>query len=77
MELSLRGVLRNFGLKLGRVSKGRWEARVRELIAGNAMLEAASEPILRARADLRRELMPGWKRLVRNLASRRSGCAAC
>ena len=41
MELSLRGVLRNFGLKLGAVSKGRWEARVRELIAGNAMLEAA------------------------------------
>ena len=40
MELSLRGVLRNFGLKLGKVSKGRWEARVRELISGNAMLEA-------------------------------------
>ncbi len=56
MELSLRGVLRNFGLKLGQVSKGRYEARVRELIAGNAMLEAAAEPILRARAALRREL---------------------
>ena len=26
MELSLRGVLRNFGLKLGQVSKGRYEA---------------------------------------------------
>ena len=45
MELSLRGLLRNFGLKLGAVSKGRWEARVRELIAGNAMLEAAAELI--------------------------------
>ncbi|MYF29584.1 MAG: IS110 family transposase [Gammaproteobacteria bacterium] len=67
LELSLRGVLRNFGLKLGRVSKGRWEVRVRELIAGNAMLEAASEPILRARADLRRELM-GLEKAVRNLA---------
>ena len=55
MELSLRGVLRNFGLRLGLVSKGRREARVRELIAGNAMLEAAAEPILRARAALRRE----------------------
>ena len=44
MELSLRGVLRNFGLKLGQVSKGRYEARVRELIAGNAMLDAAAEP---------------------------------
>ena len=53
LELSLRGVLRNFGLKLGQVSKGRYEARVRELTAGNAMLEAAAEPILRVRADLR------------------------
>ena len=67
MELSLRGVLRNFGLKLGKVSKGRWEARVRELIAGNAMLEAAAEPILRARANLRRELA-GLEKLVGKLA---------
>ena len=67
MELSARGVLRNFGLKLGQVSKGRWEARVRELIAGNAMLEAAAEPILRARVALRRELA-GLEKLVRDLA---------
>ena len=68
MELSLRGVLRNFGMKLGLVSKGRWEARVRELIVGNAMLEAAAEPILRARAALRHELA-GLEKLVRNLAA--------
>ena len=67
MELSLRGVLRNFGLKLGQVSKGRYEARVRELIVGNAMLEAAAEPILRARQALRRELA-GIEKLARNLA---------
>ena len=67
MELSLRGVLRNFGLKLGAVSKGRYEARVWELIAGNTMLEAAAEPILRARQVLRRELA-GLEKLVRNLA---------
>ena len=72
MELSLRGVLRNFGLKLGHVSKGRWETRVRELIAGNAMLEAAAEPILRARAALRRELA-GLEKLVRNLARQDPG----
>ena len=73
MELSLRGILRNFGLKLGRISKGRYEARVRELIAGNAMLEAAAEPILRARADLRRELA-GLEKLVRNLARQDRAC---
>ena len=31
-------------LKLGRISKGRYEARVRELIEGNAILKAAAEP---------------------------------
>ena len=73
MELSLRGVLRNFGLKLGQVSKGRWEARVRELITGNAMLESAAEPILRARAVLRRELA-GLEKLARNLAKENPVC---
>ena len=73
LELSLRGVLRNFGLKLGQVSKGRYEARVRELTAGNAMLEAAAEPILRVRADLRRELA-GLEKLVRNLARQDRAC---
>ena len=73
MELSLRGVLRNFGLKLGPVSKGRYEARVRELTAGNAMLEAAAEPILRARAALRRELS-GLEKLVRKLAREDQVC---
>ena len=73
MELSLRGVLRNFGLKLGQVSKGRYEAHVRELIAGNAMLEAAAEPILCARAALRRELA-GLEKPVRGLAKKNPVC---
>ena len=73
IELSLRGVLRNFGLKLGQVSKGRYEARVRELVCGNTMLEAAAEPILRARAALRRELA-GLEKLVCNLARRDPVC---
>ncbi|HJX28614.1 MAG TPA: transposase, partial [Thermoanaerobaculia bacterium] len=34
VELGLRGLLRGFGLKLGEVSKGRFAARVRELVAG-------------------------------------------
>ena len=73
MELSLRGVLRNFDLKLGQVSKGRYEVRVRELVEGNAMLEAAAEPILRARAVLRRELA-GLEKLLRNLARKDPVC---
>jgi transposase len=31
LEMSLRGLLRNFGLKVGTVSKGRFEARIRAL----------------------------------------------
>ena len=67
LELSVRGILRNFGLKLGRVSKGRWEERVRELTADNAMLSDAVEPILRLRGQMRDELATMTKK-VRSLA---------
>src|SRR5512133_2144419 len=36
VELSIRGILRGFGLKMGEVSKGRFARRVRELAAGHA-----------------------------------------
>ena len=55
VELSLRGILRGFGLKLGIVSRGRFVARVRELVAGQPMLERVAEPMLRARDVLRAE----------------------
>jgi len=68
LELSLRGLLRNFGLKMGPISRGRFEACVHELVGGNAMLESAAEPMLRARAALRAELA-GLERLTRKLAN--------
>src|SRR3954470_15164115 len=55
VELSIRGLLRGFGLKLGEVSKGRFAARIRELAAGQPMLERVFEPMLRARDALRAE----------------------
>ena len=55
VELSIRGILRGFGLKLGEVSKGRFAARVRELVTGQPMLERVIEPMLRAREALRTE----------------------
>lgn len=67
LELSIRGVLRNFGLKMGRVAKGRFEDRVQELADGNAMLQAAANPILTARRVLRTELA-GLEKLVRDHA---------
>jgi transposase len=55
VELGIRGLLRNFGLKVGTVSKGRFAARIRELIAGQPMLERVIEPMLRAREALNAE----------------------
>ena len=55
LELCLRGILRGFGLKLGEVGKARFEARVRELVAGQRTLESLAGPMLRARAALRAE----------------------
>lgn len=67
LEMSLRGLLRNFDLKVGAISRGKFEARIRELTNGNPMLETATEPMLRARGSLRRELAVLEKQ-VRQLA---------
>ncbi len=67
IEGSIRGILRNFGMKMGQVAKRRYQARVRELVAGNAMLEAAVRPILTVRSALRQELA-GLEKVLRNHA---------
>ena len=55
VESSIRGILRGFGLKVGPISKGKFEARIGELVAGQARLERVVGPLLRARAALRAE----------------------
>src|SRR5215204_4959398 len=55
VELSIRGILRGFGLKLGEVSRGRFAARVGELVAGQPMVGAVAEPLVRAREAVRAE----------------------
>ena len=65
LELCLRGILRGFGLKLGEVAKGRFEARVRELVAGQKTLEGLAEPMLRARAALRAEYAAVHREVLR------------
>ena len=52
VEMSLRGILRGFGLKVGRTGKTEFEARIRELVAGHPSLEAIAEPLLALRARL-------------------------
>ena len=67
LEMSLRGLWRNFGLKVGAISRGRFEHRIRELADGNAMLKLTTAPMLRARASLRQE-QASLERLVRQMA---------
>lgn len=55
VEFSIRGILRGFGLKMGVVTRKVFDARVRELCAGQAMLEQIAEAMLAARAALRTE----------------------
>lgn len=56
VELSIRGLLRGFGLKVGPISTGRFSVRVRELAAGQPMLESVIGAMLRARDVLRAEV---------------------
>jgi transposase len=73
LEMSMRGLLRNFGLKVGTISRGQFEQRIRELTIGNPMLEAATEPMLRVGSALRRELA-GLERHARQLAQEDPVC---
>src|SRR6476469_7066665 len=55
VELSMRGILRGFGLKVGPVTRKGFEARIRELVAGQATLERIAGAMLSARAALKAE----------------------
>jgi len=55
LELSLRGILRGFGLKVGPTTPARFEERIRELVAGHPRLEVIVNSLLAARVALRRE----------------------
>src|SRR5438874_4210739 len=46
VEMSLRGILRGFGLKVGGTTPKRFAARIRELVAGHPSLEAIAEALL-------------------------------
>src|SRR6516164_3935400 len=55
VELSIRGILRGFGPKVGAVTRKGFEARIRELVTGQATLERIAEAMLSARAALKAE----------------------
>lgn len=55
VELSIRGILRGFGLKVGPVTRKGFEARIQELVTGHATLERITDAMLSARAALKAE----------------------
>ena len=63
LESGIRGVLRGFGLKVGPISRGRFEARILELVSGQTILETVIGSMLAARAALQTE----FARLHRSL----------
>src|SRR4051794_3363958 len=64
LEMSIRGILRGFGLKVGQTTPRSFEARVRELIDGHATLLVVADALLSARAALGEQLGKLQKRLV-------------
>ncbi len=67
LENSLRGVLRGFGLKVGKTTERSFANRIRELVAGHPGLEVVAQALLEAHAVLRREFN-GLDKQVQKLA---------
>lgn len=67
IENSLRGILRGFGLKVGKTTKRSFAARIGELVAGHPALEAIATATLAVHAVLVRELN-GFEKRVRTMS---------
>ena len=63
VEMSLRGLLRGFGLKVGPTTSRSFAARIRELVEGHAVLTAVADALLAARETLAAQLRGLEKRL--------------
>jgi transposase len=55
IENSLRGVLRGFGLKVGKTTERTFAVRIRDMVAGHPRLELIAEAVLAAHGVLLRE----------------------
>lgn len=64
VENSLRGILRGFGLKVGKTTARGFAGRVRELLAGHPVLQTTAEALLAVHAVLLREFKAFEKRVL-------------
>ena len=67
VENSLRGILRGFGLKVGKVTPKTFAGRIQELVAGHPNLQGIAQALLSVRGVLLREL-DGFEKRVRCMA---------
>jgi len=68
-ENEIRGLLRPFGLKVGRVSASGFAARVRELVTGNQRLELCMDALLEGRAVMMERLSVLHREVLRVTAN--------
>ena len=67
LENSLRGILRGFGLKVGKITPTNFAGRIGTLVEGHPNLQTIAEALLRARAVLLAELN-GFEKRVRAMS---------
>jgi transposase len=67
IEMSLRGTLRGFGLKVGPTTPKRFAGRIKELVTGHPSLQVIADALLAVHAVLLREFN-GFERRVRIMA---------
>jgi transposase len=67
VAMSLRGVLRGFGLKVGRTTPRSFAGRIRELVDGHPTLMTVAEALLAAHDVLGSQLQ-GLEKQLRSLA---------
>jgi transposase len=65
LENQIRGLLKNFGLVIGRAKMNTFTAKTLELIDGQPLLAAAVEPLLKAREALARQIADLDDKLMR------------
>jgi transposase len=63
IEMSLRGTLRGFGLKIGRTTPNRFAGRINELVAGHPTLQVITTSLLAVHAVLLQEFKVFEKRV--------------
>ena len=67
VENSLRGILRGFGLKVGKTTEREFAGRIEELVAGHPHLQVIAKALLAVRAVLRKEFA-AFEKQVRKMA---------